>query len=183
VALGAWHLLVSGDRASSYVTVFKPSFDAEPPGWYAIDSAFIAQGVLQKPDNVETRPMLGIDGVRVIATRAGTLVADVAGLPVRLTVYRMPEPGSEQEELSVFFRDETNGRGTYTAGRFLTLRPLGGDRYLADFNRARNPFCAYNAIYPCPLPWRGNHIAATIEAGEKYKGGGLELPTGLELPE
>jgi uncharacterized protein (DUF1684 family) len=46
--------------------------------------------------------------------------------------------------------------------------PLGGNRYLADFNSARNPWCAYNTVFPCPAPWPGNTIRAKVEAGEKY---------------
>lgn len=175
VPLGDWHVLVSGNSETSYVTVFQPAFDADPPGWFAIDSSLVIEGLLEGPEAHEIRPMLGLDGVRVEAALAGTLVMDLANRRIRLVVYRMPEPGSDVEELSIFFRDETNGRDTYSAGRFLTLRPLGNDRYVADFNRARNPFCAYNSIYPCPLPWRGNDMTIPIEAGEKYHGGGLEI--------
>ena len=38
------------------------------------------------------------------------------------------------------------------------------------------PFCAYNSIYPCPAPWRGNTIPAPIRGGERYAGGGLSDP-------
>jgi uncharacterized protein (DUF1684 family) len=112
--------------------------------------------------------MLGLDGIEVEASLAGTFVARVGGKPVRLTVYRLPEPGTEESDLTIFFRDATNGQGSYPAGRFLALRPLGGTRYRADFNRARNPFCAYNGIFPCPLPWPGNAIDGPIAAGERY---------------
>jgi uncharacterized protein (DUF1684 family) len=113
--------------------------------------------------------MLGLDGVEVEASLTGTWVGRVTGEDVRLTVYRMPEPGTEESELMIFFRDGTSGRGTYPAGRFLALRPLGGNRYRADFNRARNPFCGYNGIFPCPAPWPGNGIAGLVEAGERYR--------------
>ena len=64
----------------------------------------------------------------------------------------------------------TNGEGTYPAGRFVTLDPLADGRFRLDFNRARNPFCAYSSAYPCPVPWTGNRIEARIEAGEQYRG-------------
>jgi hypothetical protein len=171
VRLGAWHVRVSGERGRSSVTVFGPPGSVSPPGWYPPNPMLVGEGVLQPPDQSETRRMLGLDGVEVEATHAGTLVATVAGLAVRLTVFRMPDPASEESELTIFFRDETNDAGTYPAGRFLPLQPLGGDRYRADFNRARNPFCAYNTVFPCPRPWRGNEIPAPIEAGERYDGG------------
>ncbi len=169
VPLGdGWHLRVAGERSDAVVTVFGSPRDVVVPGWYPYDPAVVVTGTLEPPDERETRRMLGLDGVTIEATRAGTFVATAAGQRVRLLVYRMPEPGTEESELMIFFRDETNGHGTYPPGRFLALRPLGGSRYRADFNRARNPFCAYNGIFPCPLPWPGNAIAAPIEAGEKY---------------
>jgi hypothetical protein len=45
----------------------------------------------------------------------------------------------------------------------------GGGRYRLDFNRARNPFCAYSSAYPCPAPWAGNTIPAPVMAGERYE--------------
>ncbi len=175
VPLGAWRLRVSGERGRGAVTVFAPPGVVSPPGWYPPEASLVVEGVLEPPERAEARRMLGLDGVEVEATHAGTLVADVAGQPVRLTVFRMPDPASEESELTIFFRDETNDAGTYPAGRFLALQPLGGDRYRADFNRARNPFCAYNTVFPCPRPWRGNEIPARLEAGERYEGGGLEV--------
>jgi uncharacterized protein (DUF1684 family) len=74
----------------------------------------------------------------------------------------------DEAELQVFFRDSTNGNGSYPAGRFLTLDPAGAGRYRVDLNRARNPFCAYNTVFPCPPPWPGNTLPVSINAGEKY---------------
>jgi hypothetical protein len=171
VAVGdVWRLRVTGERGRSVVTVFGPLRDVRVPGWYPWDPAYAAEGVLEPPPRPEARRMLGLDGIEVEASLAGTWVGQVAGEDVRLTVYRMPEAGTEESELMIFFRDATNGHGTYPAGRFLGLRPLGGNRFLADFNRARNPFCGYNGIFPCPAPWPGNGIAAAIGAGERYRG-------------
>jgi hypothetical protein len=168
VALGAFHLRVSGARGGSVVTVYGPHARHSAPEWYPFAGALVVDGTLEPPGRRESRRMLGLDGIAVEASLAGTFVARLDGSPVRLTVYRLPEPGTEEADLTIFFRDPTNGHGTYPAGRFLALRPLGGRRYRADFNRARNPFCAYNGIFPCPLPWPGNAIAGPIAAGERY---------------
>jgi len=165
----AWRIRVSGERGRSVLTVFGPVRDPKVPGWYPWDAALTADGTLEPPARAESRRMLGLDGVEVEGSHAGTWAGRVAGEDVRLTVYRMPEPGTEESDLMIFFRDATNGTGTYPAGRFVALRPLGGTRYRADFNRARNPFCAYNGIFPCPAQWPGNVIAAPVEAGERYR--------------
>jgi hypothetical protein len=169
VPLGEWRIRVNGDRGRSSVTVFGAARDVAIPGWYPHAPDLSVDGTLERPERRESRRMLALDGVEVEASRAGTFAARVAGQPVRLTVFRIPEPGTEESELMIFFRDETNGAGSYPAGRFLALQPLGGARYRADFNRARNPFCAYNGIFPCPLPWAGNVIAAPLEVGERYE--------------
>ncbi len=168
VAFGEWHVRVSGNRRHGVVTVFGPLEETHAPGWYPYEPALIVSGTLEPPERRERRRMLGLDGVEIEATLAGTFVGELAGEQIRLIVYSMPEPGSEESELNIFFRDGTNGHGTYPAGRFLALVPLGGRRYRADFNRARNPFCAYNGVFPCPLPWRGNAIESAVEAGELY---------------
>jgi len=113
--------------------------------------------------------MLGLDGVAVSASLAGTFVGLVLGENVRLTAYRIPIPGSEESELTVFYRDGTSGVETYPPGRFVVLEPLGGARYQMDLNRSRNPFCAYNPRFPCPLPWSGNTLQFRVEAGELYE--------------
>jgi uncharacterized protein (DUF1684 family) len=90
-------------------------------------------------------------------------------------------PTGDESELEIYFRDATNGHGTYPAGRFVPLVPLPDGRYRLDFHRARNPFCAYSSAFACPAPWRGNTIEAKVEAGERYLGGGLSAPpAGLE---
>jgi hypothetical protein len=42
--------------------------------------------------------------------------------------------------------------GGERARRYVEAEGLGGDRYELDFNRAYNPFCAYNDGWRCPLP-------------------------------
>jgi len=85
----------------------------------------------------------------------------------KLTVYKHTEP--EHEHLFfVPFKDATNGRETYEAGRYIDLEEQSGsDEYLLDFNRAYNPYCAYNSKYSCPLVPSENVLKIGIPAGEK----------------
>jgi len=39
--------------------------------------------------------------------------------------------------------------------------------YTLDFNKAYNPYCAYNSAYTCPIPREEDHLDLAIEAGEK----------------
>jgi uncharacterized protein (DUF1684 family) len=133
-------------------------------------------GPIAPPERPGTVRVLGVDGVEVEATEAGTVLVELEGTRTRLLVRRLPTSGGEESELEIFFRDGTNGKGTYPAGRFVALVPEGADRYRLDFNRARNPFCAYSSVYACPAPWRGNTIPAPVEAGERYESPAAPTP-------
>ncbi|GAB4337482.1 MAG: DUF1684 domain-containing protein [Flammeovirgaceae bacterium] len=65
------------------------------------------------------------------------------------------------------FTDETSGRETYGAGRYLDFEEPKGDKIMLDFNYAYNPYCAYNSVYDCPVPPAENHLPIPILAGEK----------------
>jgi hypothetical protein len=77
-------------------------------------------------------------------------------------------PGAK--ELFFIFKDETSGKTTYPAGRFLyTALPKDG-KVVLDFNYAYNPPCAFTPFATCPLPPKQNVLKAAIEAGEKDYG-------------
>lgn len=66
------------------------------------------------------------------------------------------------------FYDETNGTLTYGGGRYLDVPVHDGKKYVIDFNRAYNPYCAYDADHwVCPLPPQENTLSFAIHAGEK----------------
>jgi uncharacterized protein (DUF1684 family) len=95
--------------------------------------------------------------------RAGTLHFALAGRRQTLSLYRSPEDG----HWFLPFTDATSGRSTYGAGRYLDPEVLEGQPVTLDFNRAYNPYCAYNADWSCPLAPPENRLPMGIEAGEK----------------
>lgn len=80
------------------------------------------------------------------------------------------EPGDTQ--LFFILRDSTSPKTSYGAGRFLyTDFPdhglnQPGELWL-DFNRTRNPPCAYTPYATCPLPPRQNWLKVGLPVGEK----------------
>ena len=76
----------------------------------------------------------------------------------------------EIEGLFVPFVDATSGKETYPAGRYLDIPPTTTGLYEIDFNKAYNPYCAYNASYECPYPPPSNRLKVEIRAGEKAPG-------------
>jgi uncharacterized protein (DUF1684 family) len=76
------------------------------------------------------------------------------------------QPVMEDEKLFIIFRDETSGKSTYGAGRFLYADAPVNGKVILDFNRAYNPPCAFTAYATCPLPPRQNRLQVSVEAGE-----------------
>lgn len=168
VTIAPWTFQVLGSPGRSVLMVYgKPK--GTPPGWYDVRPALSFTVPLEAPASPERRRVLTLDGIEVEAEEAGTVTVSIGSTPTRLQVMRMPIPGTEETELQVYFRDQTNDYGSYPAGRFVEVTRAPKGLYRIDFNRARNPFCAYSSVYPCPVPWRGNSVAAPVEAGEKYR--------------
>lgn len=74
------------------------------------------------------------------------------------------EPGYE-DYLFLPFTDLTSGDGSYGGGRYLDQRIPEGDKVVIDFNKAYNPYCAYNESYSCPISPKENDLLIRIEAG------------------
>lgn len=94
-------------------------------------------------------------------TRYGKIKFLVEGQETELTIYE----GAHGFFLP--FVDALANKETYPAGRYLEPEPLGGGKFLVDFNLAYNPYCAYNDRWSCPLTPFENRLKVPIRAGEK----------------
>ncbi|MEI6097417.1 MAG: DUF1684 domain-containing protein [Alphaproteobacteria bacterium] len=63
-------------------------------------------------------------------------------------------------------RDQTSGKQTYAASRFLLGEDMTETTLTLDFNKAHNPPCAFTDFAICPLPPRQNILPFAITAGE-----------------
>ena len=181
MALGEFFVTSAGLPGRRVLTVFGRKRGDKAAEYYPYDPGVVFTGPMAPPERPAKVRVLALDGVETEAVEAGTVSVPIGGKTARLRVRRIPTGVEDESELEIYFRDATNGEGTYPAGRFVPLIPMPGGRYRLDFNRARNPFCAYSSAFPCPAPWRGNTVEAKVEAGERYLGGGLSAPpAGLE---
>jgi len=75
--------------------------------------------------------------------------------------------------LFVSFQDETSGRETYPAARYLLDTVKGADlgmnegSLVLDFNFAYNPSCAYDSSWACPLAPPESRLPIAVRAGEQ----------------
>lgn len=88
----------------------------------------------------------------------------------QLEVYQNQELMKQEkyrDYLFLPFTDHTNGKETYTGGRYLDLSIPEDDTLVLDFNRAYNPYCAYNKKYSCPIVPSVNALDTAVLAGVK----------------
>ncbi len=88
----------------------------------------------------------------------------------QLNIYQNQELKLDPEyrdDLFLLFTDKTNGNQTYGGGRYVNLSIPKTDTIVIDFNRAYNPYCAYNKKYSCPKVPSENHLALEVLAGVK----------------
>jgi uncharacterized protein (DUF1684 family) len=126
------------------------------------------------------------------AREAETLALPAShGEPARfrvLATLRVPFPTGERRLVCYWctgyagglflpFRDATNGRTTYGAGRYLLDAAkgadLGGDpargTLVLDFNFAYQPSCAFDPRWSCPLAPPANRLDFEIPVGERIR--------------
>lgn len=92
----------------------------------------------------------------------GELSFEIEGKPQRLIAFK----GNRDDQLSLIFKDLTNGSATYGSGRGVTATKQDDESWLIDFNYATNYPCAYTDFATCPLAPRENYLQVEIRGGE-----------------
>jgi uncharacterized protein len=133
--------------------------------YFDVDSSYAVPASLKLADERPVFEMPTSTGKRRRMQRVGVLEFILQGQPMTLGAF--VEEGQEIVNLFVPFADLTTGSETYPAGRYLELSPTSTGFYTIDFNKAYNPYCAYNQTYDCPFPPPSNRLKVAIRAGEK----------------
>jgi hypothetical protein len=140
------------------------------PVWFDPEPSARVEATLQ-PEPPREEIILSTRGNKRRALRLGKLRFTLLGRELSLTALRLLEPGTREQSVSIFFRDQTTGHETYPVGRYVDAEPLPDGRYVLDFNRAYNPSCAFSPLYNCPIPPRENVLEVAVRAGERDPGG------------
>lgn len=141
--------------------------------FFKFDSTYVVNARLERTPNSKWFNMKTTTD-RVSKERVyGVLHFELKGEKYKLNVYQgkdlMKEEGFE-DYLFLPFLDETNGLESYGGGRYIDARIPDGDTMIIDFNKAYNPYCAYNDKYSCPIVPRENYLKTRVEAGVKAFG-------------
>lgn len=160
-------------KSSPLLPAQKQAFKALD--YFLPDTTFVVQARLEIAANPEVAILPTTTDMEQAQLIYGVLHFTLKGTDYQLNVYRDPvlaEQAGYEEYLFLPFTDLTNGETTYGGGRYLDLEIPEGTALTLDFNKAYNPYCAYNAKYSCPLVPRENHLEIAVAAGEKKFGVG-----------
>ncbi len=140
--------------------------------FFPIDSSYRVQATLTTTENTPFFQMKTTTERLPSYRKFGLLQFNLQGKDFTVPVYQskdlMRMKGYE-DYLFLPFTDESNGKESYEGGRYLELRlPKEGSILEVDFNKAYNPYCAYNPKYSCPIVPEENHLPIAVRAGVRY---------------
>jgi uncharacterized protein (DUF1684 family) len=165
VKVGECTLMVIHRGSRIGVRLFDPKCkgrtDFKGMKWFPVSGAFKVKARFIPYAADRTIPITNVLGDVSMSPNPGYVTFMLRGKSCRL------EAQAEGGGLFLNFQDETTGKSTYPAGRFLnTDAPVQGTVEI-DFNRAVNPPCAFTSFATCPLPPKENKLPVAVEAGEK----------------
>jgi uncharacterized protein (DUF1684 family) len=136
--------------------------------YYPIDPKWRIEARFEPYQPPKTIPITNVLSMTDDETSPGALAFEVDGKTYRID----PILEKGEKDYFVMIADETTGRETYGAGRYLYVsQPDASGKVVIDFNKTYSPPCAFTNFATCPLPPRQNRLPFPIEAGEKKYAG------------
>lgn len=138
--------------------------------FYPINEKFVVVAKFVKTPNEKPFQMPTSTDRKPMYVKFGEAHFSIDGKPYKLNIYQSQDLKKiEKYKNSLFlpFTDLTSGVESYGGGRYIDLEIPAGNEIMIDFNRAYNPYCAYNHKYSCPIPPQENDLDLEIKAGVK----------------
>ena len=138
--------------------------------FYPIDEKYIVEAIFIRTKKEKSFKMKTTTSRSPIYKKYGELHFSIDGKELKLNVYQnvdlKKKPGYD-DYLFLPFSDLTCGKESYIGGRYVDMRIQKGKTWTIDFNKAYNPYCAYNYEYSCPIVPLENDLDIEILAGVK----------------
>lgn len=138
--------------------------------FYPINEKFIVEATFVKAKKEKPFKMKTSTNRTPMYKKFGVLSFVIDGKKMVLNVYQNIElsrkPGFK-DYLFLPFSDLTCGKESYIGGRYIDMRIPKSSKVIINFNKAYNPYCAYNHDYSCPIVPLENDLDIAIEAGVK----------------
>nr|WP_294786083.1 DUF1684 domain-containing protein [uncultured Flavobacterium sp.] len=138
--------------------------------FYPISETYFVNAVLVKAKGGKVFEMKTTGNYTSKYIKYGTLNFKINGKDFKLAVYQSLELLVQEKyknHLFLPFTDLTSGKQSYAGGRYIDLEIPKGNTIAVDFNKAYNPYCAYNYKYSCPRVPSENDLKIEIKAGVK----------------
>jgi uncharacterized protein (DUF1684 family) len=136
--------------------------------YYPIDSKWRIEARFEPYQPPKMIPITNVLSMTDDEVSPGAFAFEVDGKTYRID----PILEKGETDLFVMIADDTTGKETYGAGRYLYVSPPdANNKVVIDFNKAYSPPCAFTNYATCPLPPRQNHLPFRIDAGEKKYAG------------
>lgn len=138
--------------------------------FFPVDTALRVEATLIKESDTPFFGMITTTDRRPEYRKWATVVFKWDGNEYQLTIFqnkKLMENPDYFDYLFLPFLDLTNGKTTYSGGRYIDLRIPEGDTIIIDFNKAFNPYCAYSHHYSCPVVPSENYLDFEVRAGVK----------------
>ena len=136
--------------------------------FYPVDASFRVKAKLRFHEDSEPFMMKTTTDRLPVYKLFATADFTLKGKDYSLEIYQNQDLITDPEfddYLFLPFTDRTNGNGSYGGGRYLDLAIPHGNEMIIDFNKAYNPYCAYNSEYSCPIPPSNNDLDLEVTAG------------------
>jgi uncharacterized protein len=138
--------------------------------FYPINSKFIVQAQFKRTPDEKVFKMKTTGPRLPEYVKYGELTFSIEGKPFKLNLYQNIELAKKagfNDYLFLPFSDMTCGKESYIGGRYIDMKIPQGEAMVIDFNKAYNPYCAYNHKYSCPIVPLENDLKVEILAGVK----------------
>ncbi len=158
-----WMIIQRGKRIG--VRMYDPNGRARKEfrgcKWYPVNPKYRVTAKYTEYLVPKSMPITNVLGDTQPVSNPGYVTFQIDGRECRL------EAQAAGKGLFFNFRDNTSGKTTYPAGRFLDASGPVNNEVVLDFNQATNPPCAFTSFATCPLPPKENYLSVSIPAGEK----------------
>ena len=138
--------------------------------FFPIDEKYIVEATFVRTKKEKAFAMKTTTSRTPLYKKYGELHFSIDGKEFKLNVYQnvdLNKKSGYDDYLFLPFSDLTCGKESYIGGRYVDMRIQKGTIWTIDFNKAYNPYCAYNYKYSCPIVPLENDLDIEILAGVK----------------
>lgn len=140
--------------------------------FFTIDKKFKVEATLTRTPDAPVFEMPTTTTRKPLYKKYGILTFTIDGKQQKLELYQSQDFDRDpmyRDYLFLPFTDKTSGQESYGGGRYIDLLTTDerNGKIFIDFNKAYNPYCAYNGRYSCPITPKQNHVTVAIKAGVK----------------